>query len=66
MFERLERMEPQLDKLLIYDFDGVVADSEVLANTVLAEIVSELGVPTTLQDAYTRYMGKDFPRLLRR
>ena len=64
MFERLERMEPQLDKLLIYDFDGVVADSEVLANTVLAEIVSELGVPTTLQDAYTRYMGKRFSEVI--
>ena len=46
--EQLGRMEPQLDKLLIYDFDGVIADSEALANTVLAEVVSELGVPTTL------------------
>jgi beta-phosphoglucomutase-like phosphatase (HAD superfamily) len=36
----------------IFDFDGVIADSEVLSNTVLAEIVTELGVPTTLEDAY--------------
>ena len=32
---------------IIFDFDGVIADSEVLANTVLAEFVTELGVPTT-------------------
>jgi hypothetical protein len=44
--------------LIIYDFDGVIADSEVLANAVLAEIVTELGAPTTLEDSYNRYMGK--------
>jgi HAD superfamily hydrolase (TIGR01509 family) len=49
-----------VDRLIIYDFDGVIAESEVLANTVLAEIVSELGVPTTLEDAYRLYMGKRF------
>lgn len=47
-----------MDRLLIFDFDGVIADSEVLANTVLAKLVSELGVPTTLQNSYDRYMGK--------
>jgi HAD superfamily hydrolase (TIGR01509 family) len=46
--------------LIIYDFDGVIAESEVLANTVLAEIVTELGVPTTLEDSYRLYMGKRF------
>ena len=40
--------------LLVLDFDGVVADSEVLANDVLAQIVTELGVPTTLEDSYDR------------
>jgi beta-phosphoglucomutase-like phosphatase (HAD superfamily) len=43
---------------LIFDFDGVIADSEVLANTVLARAISNLGLPTTLDDALTRYMGK--------
>jgi hypothetical protein len=46
--------------LIIYDFDGVIAESEVLANTVLAQIVTELGVPTTLLDSYRLYMGKRF------
>src|SRR3954463_5211769 len=45
---------------IIFDFDGVIADSEVLANTVLAEFVTELGVPTTVEDSYRDYMGKRF------
>lgn len=45
-------------KGIIYDFDGVIADSEVLANLVLAEAVSSLGLPTTLDDSISRYMGK--------
>jgi beta-phosphoglucomutase-like phosphatase (HAD superfamily) len=52
--------ERPLGGLIIYDFDGVIADSEVLANDVLAEIVTELGVPTTLMDSYRLYMGKRF------
>ena len=34
------------------DFDGVIADSEVPAKAVLAEFVTELGVPTTAADSY--------------
>lgn len=48
----------------IFDFDGVIADSEVLSNTVLAEIVTELGVPTTVEDAYRDYMGKRFHEVI--
>jgi HAD superfamily hydrolase (TIGR01509 family) len=36
----------------------VLADSEVLSNSVLADVVTELGVPTTVDDAYRTYMGK--------
>jgi HAD superfamily hydrolase (TIGR01509 family) len=43
---------------IIFDFDGVIADSEALANTVLAEIVTSLGMPTSLNAALDRYMGK--------
>lgn len=46
--------------LIIYDFDGVIGDSEVLANEVLAGMVSGLGVPTTREESYRRYMGKRF------
>jgi HAD superfamily hydrolase (TIGR01509 family) len=43
---------------LIFDFDGVIADSEAIANTVLAEVVTDLGHPTTLDQALTRYSGR--------
>jgi HAD superfamily hydrolase (TIGR01509 family) len=43
---------------LIFDFDGVIADSEALANLVLAEFVTELGSPTTLDEALVRYSGR--------
>jgi HAD superfamily hydrolase (TIGR01509 family) len=47
-------------RLLIFDFDGVLADSELLANAVLAQAITELGVPTTTEDSLLRYMGKRF------
>lgn len=43
---------------LIFDFDGVLADSEPLANAVLARLVSEAGQATTLDDSLRRYCGK--------
>jgi beta-phosphoglucomutase-like phosphatase (HAD superfamily) len=49
---------------LIFDFDGVIADSEALANTVMAEIITSLGRPTTLDDALERYMGKRWSEVI--
>jgi HAD superfamily hydrolase (TIGR01509 family) len=53
-----------MSQAILFDFDGVIADSEVLSNTTLAEIVTELGVPTTLDDAYRDYMGKRFHEVI--
>ncbi|MBR0800999.1 HAD-IA family hydrolase [Bradyrhizobium jicamae] len=49
---------------LIFDFDGVIADSEAIANTVLAETITRLGHPTTLDQALTRYSGKRWDDVL--
>lgn len=49
---------------LIFDFDGVIADSEALANTVLAEHVTGLGLPTSLEDSLDRYMGRRWPEVM--
>ena len=43
-----------MERLIVFDFDGVIADSEILANTVLAEFITELGVPTTVEDSIPR------------
>ena len=40
---------------IIFDFDGVIADSEALANTVLAEFITDLGHPTNLEDGTFRW-----------
>jgi HAD superfamily hydrolase (TIGR01509 family) len=40
---------------LIFDFDGVIADSEAIANTVLAETVTGLGYATTLDQSLSRF-----------
>jgi HAD superfamily hydrolase (TIGR01509 family) len=53
-----------MKRLLVFDFDGVLADSELLANAVLADIVTELGVPTTTDDALRIYTGKRFPDVI--
>ncbi|MFL6844844.1 MAG: HAD family hydrolase [Allosphingosinicella sp.] len=41
----------------MFDFDGVIADSEILSNAVLAEALTGLGHPTTTAEAIERYIG---------
>lgn len=43
---------------LIFDFDGVIADSEAIANSVLAETVTGLGHATSLDQSLARYAGR--------
>ena len=47
-------------RLIIFDFDGVVADSEYLAMSVMAEGLCGLGLRTTADEAVQLYMGKNF------
>ena len=44
--------------LIVFDYDGVVADSELLNNRVLADLLTETGLATSLDDALATYMGK--------
>lgn len=44
--------------LIIFDYDGVIADSELLNNATLAELLTEIGLPTTLDEALASYLGK--------
>jgi len=44
--------------LIIFDYDGVVADSELLNNAILANLLTEVGMPTTLDEALATYVGK--------
>jgi HAD superfamily hydrolase (TIGR01509 family) len=43
--------------LVIFDNDGVLVDSERLANTILAELLTEAGLPYTFEEAVRDFMG---------
>lgn len=50
-------------KAIIFDFDGVLLESEHEGNRELARLLTELGHPHSLEDAlehYTGFSGKDF------
>ncbi len=44
-------------QLVIFDCDGVLVDSEVISNDVLARALTEQGLPTTLAQARRDYQG---------
>lgn len=52
--------------LIIFDCDGVLVDSEIIAARVEAEIISEAGYPITPEDLAARYAGLTFPDILKR
>ncbi|TWD79435.1 HAD superfamily hydrolase (TIGR01509 family) [Kribbella amoyensis] len=43
--------------LVIFDNDGVLVDSERLANTILAGLLTEAGLPYTFDEAVRDFMG---------
>lgn len=43
--------------LVIFDNDGVLVDSGPLANRILAEHLTELGVPTTYEECLRDHLG---------
>lgn len=44
--------------LVIFDYDGVVADSELLNNLAMAEVLTGIGLPTSLDEALELYLGR--------
>lgn len=44
-------------ELVIFDCDGVLVDSEVISNDVLARMLTREGLPTTLREARRDYQG---------
>jgi HAD superfamily hydrolase (TIGR01509 family) len=42
---------------IIFDFDGVIVDSESVANAALAEVLTAQGFPVTRDEALSRYAG---------
>lgn len=50
--------------LLIFDCDGVLVDSEIIALDVLAAMLTALGRPSTREDCRTLFMGKSLKDVL--
>jgi HAD superfamily hydrolase (TIGR01509 family) len=44
-------------QLVIFDCDGVLVDSEAISNEVLARMLTDEGLPTTLAEARHNYQG---------
>ncbi|MGN6689418.1 MAG: HAD family hydrolase [Sphingopyxis sp.] len=51
---------------IIFDFDGVIADSEVRANLSLAESLTAIGMPTSYEDSLRDYYGHNWQETQRR
>ena len=49
--------------LVIFDNDGVLVDSEWHANGILAELLTEYGLPCTREDCIREYMGSTMTRV---
>jgi HAD superfamily hydrolase (TIGR01509 family) len=53
-------------ELVIFDCDGVLVDSEVISNSVLARALTAEGLPTTLAQARREYQGLLLSEVLQR
>ncbi len=47
--------------LVIFDCDGVLVDSERLSHNVLREMIFEMGVSISFEEAVARFMGTSMP-----
>ncbi|GAA2234102.1 MULTISPECIES: HAD-IA family hydrolase [Kitasatospora] len=54
---------PATAELVIFDCDGVLVDSEPIANAELATLLTEAGIPTGYQECVDRYMGGSLERV---
>ncbi len=48
-------------ELVIFDCDGVLVDSELLSNRVLAQMLAEIGLPMSLEETIATFMGHTLP-----
>ncbi|MEO3428148.1 HAD family hydrolase [Pelagibius sp. CAU 1746] len=50
--------------LVIFDCDGVLVDSEAIANRVMAEAISAAGLPITYEECRARFVGGTLQRVI--
>jgi len=47
--------------LIIFDCDGVLVDSEPIANRVLVDVLAELGIPMSPEECSRTFLGRSAP-----
>jgi len=52
-----------MPKLIIFDCDGVLVDSEPLSNRVIAGIMTEIGISMTTEEAIQQFAGGSLQRV---
>ncbi|MGF1594217.1 MAG: HAD family hydrolase [Kiloniellaceae bacterium] len=50
--------------LVIFDCDGVLVDSEAIANRIMAETITASGIPITYEDCRARFVGGTLQRVM--
>lgn len=54
-----------MKKLIIFDCDGVLVDSEMIANRVLAAHLSRHGYPATAAECRAKFIGRTIPGVIK-
>ena len=49
-----------MPELIIFDCDGVLVDSEPIANNTLIEVLNEIGIFITFEESLTLFLGKSW------
>ncbi len=50
--------------LVIFDCDGVLVDSEAIANRIMAETITATGIPITYEECRARFVGGTLQRVM--
>ena len=53
-----------MNKLIIFDCDGVLVDSELIINIVFVELLNNLGLNVNIQDMYENFVGYSFAQCM--
>lgn len=53
-------------RLVIFDCDGVLVDSEPITNRIIAEQLTRHGLPTSVEECAERYVGGTLPGIWRK
>ena len=51
-------------KLVIFDCDGVLVDSESITNQIFSGMLNELGIFVSAEDMFERFVGRSMPQCL--